>query len=154
MSCWGLRAEIVVDEKTAATLNLVASRLLDLEPGDVKALTPLAGALEHVRRIAERFRRVNSGARVDVAIFSDGRANVPLGEESVVSSALVAGETKAPLALAAEQYRALAATLGGRALMTFVNLDAYEASPHMCELADLSKGRSFALNEIVAKIPS
>jgi Mg-chelatase subunit ChlI len=154
VSCWGPRAEVVVDENTGRNIDLVASRLLDLEPGDVKALTPLPGALEHVRRIAERFRRANSGAQIDVAVFSDGRANVPLGEESQISSALARGDAKALLDLAAEQCRALAGAIGGRATLTFVNLDAYEAYPLMRELAGIAKGRYFALNEIVAKIPS
>ncbi len=154
VSCWGPRAEIVVDENTGRNIDLVATRLLELEPGNVKALTPLAGALEHVRRIAERYRRANPGALVDVAIFSDGRANVPLGEESLISSALADGDSKALMALAAEQCRALAATIGGRASLTFVNLDAYEAYPLMRELAALGKGRYFALTDVVAKIPS
>jgi Mg-chelatase subunit ChlI len=154
VSCWGPRAEVVVDENTGRNVDLVASRLLELEPGDVKALTPLAGALEHVRRISERFRRANAGAQIDVAIFSDGRANVPLGEESQISSALARGDAKALLELAAEQCRALAGAIGSRAALTFVNLDAYEAYPLMRELAEISKGRYFALNEIVAKIPS
>lgn len=154
VSCWGPRAEIVVDENTGRNVDLVASRLLELEPGNVKALTPLAGALEHVRRIAERYRRANAGAQVDVAVFSDGRANVPLGDESVITSALASGDSKALMELAAEQCRALAATVAGRASMTFVNLDAYEAYPLMRELAAISKGRYFALMDVVAKIPS
>ncbi|GAC1414048.1 MAG: magnesium chelatase subunit D family protein [Candidatus Velthaea sp.] len=154
VSCWGPRAEIVVDENTGRNVDLVASRLLELEPSDVKSLTPLAGALEHVRRIAERFRRANPGAQVDVAVFSDGRANVPLGEETLISQALASGDTKSLVDLAAEQCRALARTIAGRASMTFVNLDAYEAYPLMRELANISKGRYFPLMEIVAKIPS
>jgi Mg-chelatase subunit ChlD len=154
VSCWGPRAEVVVDENTGRNVDLGASRLLELEPGNVKALTPLAGALEHVRRIAERFRRANSGALVEVAIFSDGRANVPLGDESVISAALAAGDSRALLDVAAEQCRALAASIAGRATMTFVNLDAYEAYPLMRELTAISKGRYFALTDIVAKIPS
>ena len=154
VSCWGPRAEVVVDENTGRNIDLVASRLLELEPGNVKALTPLAGALEHVRRIAERFRRANSGALIDVAIFSDGRANVPLGEESLISSALANGESKALMELAGEQCRALAATIAGRAAMTFINLDTYEAYPLMRELAAIANGRYFALTDIVAKIPS
>jgi magnesium chelatase subunit I len=154
VSCWGPRAEVVVDENTGRNVDLVASRLLELEPGNVKALTPLAGALEHVRRIAERFRRANSGALIDIAVFSDGRANVPLGDESVISSALAAGDSKALMELAAEQCRALAATIAGRAAMTFVNLDTYEAYPLMRELAAIAKGRYFALTDVVAKIPS
>jgi magnesium chelatase subunit I len=154
VSCWGPRAEIVVDENTGRNVDLVASRLIELEPGSVKALTPLAGALENVRRIAERFRRANSGALVDVTVFSDGRANVPLGDETLISSALASGDTKALMALAGEQCRALAATIAGRATMTFINLDAYEAYPLMRELAAIAKGRYFALTDVVAKIPS
>ena len=154
VSCWGPRAEVVVDENTGRNIDLVASRLLELEPGNVKALTPLAGALEHVRRIAERFRRANSGALVEVAIFSDGRANVPLGDESAISMQLAAGDSKALMDVAAEQCRALAATIAGRAAMTFVNLDTYEAYPLMRELASIAKGRYFALTDVVAKIPS
>jgi magnesium chelatase subunit I len=154
VSCWGPRAEVVVDENTGRNIDLVASRLLELEPGNVKALTPLAGALEHVRRIAERFRRANSGALVEVAIFSDGRANVPLGDESVIAAQLAAGDSKALMDVAAEQCRALAATIAGRAAMTFVNLDTYEAYPLMRELASIVKGRYFALTDVVAKIPS
>ena len=154
ISCWGPRAEIVVDENTGRNVDLVASRLLELEPGNVKTLTPLAGALEAVRRIAERYRRANPGSHVDVAIFSDGRANVPLGEESVISSALAAGDSKALMELAAEQCRALAVTIAGRAALTFVNLDTYEAYPLMRELAQLAKGRYFALMDVVAKVPS
>jgi Mg-chelatase subunit ChlD len=154
VSCWGPRAEIVVDENTGRNIDLVASRLLELEPDSVKALTPLAGALEHVRRIAERFRRANPGAVVEIAVFSDGRANVPLGDESVIASALANGESKALMELAAEQCRALAATIAGRAAMTFINLDAYEAYPLMRELATIARGRYFALTDVVAKIPS
>jgi Mg-chelatase subunit ChlI len=154
VSCWGPHAEVVVDENTGRNIDLVASRLLELEPGNVKALTPLAGALEHVRRIADRFRRANSGALVDVAVFSDGRANVPLGDETLISSALAGGDTKALVELAAEQCRSLAAAIAGRAAMTFVNLDAYEAYPLMRELAIIAKGRYFALTDVVAKIPS
>jgi magnesium chelatase subunit I len=154
VSCWGPRAEVVVDENTGRNIDLVASRLLELEPGNVKALTPLAGALEHVRRIAERFRRANSGALVEVAVFSDGRANVPLGDESAIASQLAAGDSKVLMDVAAEQCRALAATIAGRAAMTFVNLDTYEAYPLMRELASIAKGRYFALTDVVAKIPS
>ncbi len=96
ISCWGPTAEIVVDEHTGRNIDLVASRLADLEPGAVRALTPLAEALEHVRRlIGERFRRANPGAEVDVAIFSDGRANVPLGGETLLQRALARAERAA-----------------------------------------------------------
>ena len=56
--------------------------------------------------------------------------------------------------VAAEHCRALAATIAGRAAMTFVNLHAYEADPLMRELASITKGRYFALTDVVAKIPS
>jgi hypothetical protein len=56
--------------------------------------------------------------------------------------------------LAAEQGRALVATIAGRAAMTFVNLDAYVAYPLMRELAAVAHGRYFALTDIVAKNPS
>lgn len=154
VSCWGPHAEVVVDEKTGRNVDLVASHLMDLEPGDVRALTPLPEALEHVRRISERFRRAHPGAQVDVAIFSDGRANVPLGEESQIARALAAGDARALTELATEQCRALAGALAGRATMTCVNLDAYEAHPLMREIAEISHGRYFALTDIVAKIPS
>ena len=154
VSCWGPHAEIVVDENSGRNIDLVASRLLELSPQNIKALTPLAGALEQVRRIAERFRRAHSGAHIDVAVFSDGRANVPLGNESVVAAALAGDDAKHLMELSAEQCRALAATIAGRAAMTFINLDAYEAYPLMRELAAIAKGRYFALTDIVAEIPS
>jgi len=58
---------------------LVASRLDELASEAVRALTSLPEAFERARRIGERFRRAHPGAEVDVAVFSDGRANVPLG---------------------------------------------------------------------------
>ena len=39
-------------------------------------------------RILERFRRAHPGAEVDVAVFSDGRANVPLGGDAMLAAAL------------------------------------------------------------------
>ena len=79
ISCWGPAAEVVVDEHAGRNVELVAERLMELEPGTTRVLTPLPDALEHARRIAERFRRANPGAAVEIAVFSDGRANVPLG---------------------------------------------------------------------------
>jgi hypothetical protein len=71
-----------------------------------------------------------------------------------MSSALAGGDSKVLMELAAEQCRALAATIAGRAALTFINLDAYEAYPLMRELAGITKGRYFALTDVVAKIPS
>ena len=154
VSCWGPSAEVVVDENTGRNIDLVASRLLDLEAGEGKALTPLAGALEHVRRITERFLRANSGAQVDVAIFSDGRANVPLGAENEIAAALKNGDPRQLVAVAGEQCRAIAGAIAGRAAMTFVNLDEFEAYPLMRELAKNSRGRYYAITDVVAKISS
>ncbi len=154
VSCWGPEAEVVVDENTGRNVDLVASRLESLDPGEARALTPLAGALEHVRRIAERFRRAHPGANVDVAVFSDGRANVPLGDPAQVAAALAGGDARAITELATEQCRALAAAIAGRVALTCVNLDRYEAHPLMREIADIARGRYFALTDVVAKIPS
>jgi magnesium chelatase subunit I len=154
VSCWGPEAEVVVDENTGRNVDLVASRLESLDPGEARALTPLAGAIEHVRRIAERFRRAHPGANVDVAIFSDGRANVPLGDPAQVATALASGDARALTDLATEQCRALAAAVAGRVALTCVNLDRYEAHPLMREIADIARGRYFALTDVVAKIPS
>jgi magnesium chelatase subunit I len=154
VSCWGPNADVVVDENTGRNVDLVAQRLETLDPGEGRALTPLAGALEHVRRIADRFRRAHPGATVDVAVFSDGRANVPLGDSSRVAAALAGGDTRALVDEATEQCRALAAALAGRANIACVNLDRYEAHPLMRELADIANGKYFALLDIVAKIPS
>ena len=154
VSCWGPFAEIVVDENTGRNVDLVAARLEELEPGDVRALTPLPGALEHVRRIADRFRRANPGGTVDVAVFSDGRANVPLGDPADVANALAAGDARALGETAAEQCRALAGVIGTRAHLTCVNLDAYEAHPLMREIAEIGRGRYFALADVVARISS
>jgi Mg-chelatase subunit ChlI len=154
VSCWGPQADVVVDENTGRNVDLVASRLESLDPGEARALTPLAGAIEHVRRIAERFRRAHPGANVDVAIFSDGRANVPLGDPAQVANALASGDARAITDLATEQCRALAAAIAGRVALTCVNLDRYEAHPLMREIADVARGRYFALTDVVAKIPS
>ena len=154
VSCWGPEAEAVVDENTGRNVDLVASRLESLDPGEARALTPLAGALEHVRRIAERFRRAHPGANVDVAVFSDGRANVPLGDPARIAEVLAGGDARAIAELATEQCRALAAAIAGRVALTCVNLDRYEAHPLMHEIADIARGRYFALTDVVAKIPS
>jgi Mg-chelatase subunit ChlD len=53
---------------------LGASRLDELAPEAVRALTPLPAALERARRIGDRFRREHPGAEVDAAVVSDGRA--------------------------------------------------------------------------------
>jgi Mg-chelatase subunit ChlD len=151
ISCWGPSAEVVVDEHTGRNIDLVASRLADLEPGTVRALTPLAEALEHVRKLTERFRRANPGAEIDVAIFSDGRANVPLGGETLLQQALAEQRSGELVEIAAEQCRHIASTLAGRANVTCVNLDEYEACPLMREIATLARGRYFALNDVVAK---
>jgi Mg-chelatase subunit ChlI len=152
ISCWGPRAEIVVDENTGRNIDLVASRLDELEPGSVRALTPLAEALEHARRISERFRRAHAGAEVDVAVFSDGRANVPLGGEAQFAELLATDRGRELLELAGEQCRHIAAALAGRVNLTCVNLDEYEAYPLMRELATLARGRYFPLSSVVAKI--
>jgi Mg-chelatase subunit ChlI len=88
ISCWGPHATIAVDENTGRNVDLVAARLDELEPGAVRALTPLPEALELARTIAERFRRAHAGAEVDIAVFSDGRANVPIGGEAMLAAAL------------------------------------------------------------------
>ena len=154
VSCWGPQADVIVDENTGRNVDLVASRLEALDPGEARALTPLAAAIEHVRRIAERFRRAHPGANIDVAIFSDGRANVPLGDPAQVAHALAGGDARAIAELATEQCRALAAAVAGRVTLTSVNLDRYEAHPLMREIAEIARGRYFALTDIVAKIPS
>ncbi len=152
VSCWGPRAEIVVDENTGRNIDLVAARLDDLEPGAVRALTPLPEALELTRTIVERFRRAHPGAEVDVAVFSDGRANVPLGGEAMLAAALDGEGARELAELAVEQCRHIAAQLAGRVNLTCVNLDEYEAHPAMRELAALARGRYFPLSAVVAKI--
>jgi Mg-chelatase subunit ChlI/Mg-chelatase subunit ChlD len=152
ISCWGPRAEIVVDEQTGRNIDLVAARLDELGLGAARALTPLAEALELARSIADRFRRANAGAEIDVAVFSDGRANVPLGGEALLAAA-TDGESARELAeLSCEQCRHIAAQLAGRVNLTCINLDEYEAHPLMRELASLSRGRYFPLSSVVAKI--
>jgi len=153
ISCWGPAADVVVDENVGRNVDLVAGRLAELEPDESRTLTPLADALEQARKIAERFRRANPSAQVEIAVFSDGRANVPLGGEPELLRLLAANADGRTLSdEAAEQCRALAARLAGRANTTFVNLDAYEASGLMRELATLAKGRYFAIDDIVARI--
>ena len=153
ISCWGPSAEVVVDEHAGRNVELVAARLSELDPGETRALTPLPDALDRARRIAERFRRANPSADVEIAVFSDGRANVPLGGEAELTRVLEAGgDARALTATAGEQCRTLAARLAGRATTTFVNLDDFESSGLMRELADLARGRYFALSDIVARI--
>jgi Mg-chelatase subunit ChlI len=153
ISCWGAAAEVVVDESAGRNVELVAAHLGDLEPGETKALTPLPDALEQARRIGERFRRANSGAEVEIAVFSDGRANVPLGGERELAAVLADGETARSVAeRAAEQCRTVAARLAGRATTTFVNLDEYEACGLMKELGEIARGRYFAVRDVVTKV--
>ncbi len=153
ISCWGPAADVVVDEHAGRNVELVAARLTELDPGETRALTPLPDALERARRIAERFRRANPSAEVDIAVFSDGRANVPLGGEAELTRVLEGGgDVRALAATAAEQCRTLAARLAGRASTTFINLDDLESSGLMRELAQLARGRYFALSDIVARI--
>lgn len=152
ISCWGPRAEIVVDEGTGRNIDLVAARLDELGLGVARALTPLAEALELARTIADRFRRANLGAEIDVAVFSDGRANVPLGGEALLAAAMEGDSARELAELSCEQCRHIAAQLAGRVNLTCVNLDEYEAHPLMRELASLSRGRYFPLSSVVAKI--
>ena len=152
ISCWGPRAQIVVDENTGRNIDLVAARLDELEPGAVRALTPLAEALELARTIADRFRRAHAGADVDIAVFSDGRANVPLGGEPALAAALESDRADEIAELATEQCRHIAAQLAGRTNVTCINLDEYEAHPLMSEIAELARGRYFPLSAVVAKI--
>lgn len=152
ISCWGPAAEVVVDEHAGRNVELVAARLAELDPGETRALTPLPDALERARRITERFRRANPNAAVGITVFSDGRANVPLGGEAELTRVLAAdGDARGLAATAAEQCRTLAARLAGRAATTFVNLDENESSALMRELAELARGRYFALNDVVAR---
>jgi Mg-chelatase subunit ChlI/Mg-chelatase subunit ChlD len=153
ISCWGPAAEVIVDENAGRNVELVATRLTELDPGATRALTPLPDALERARRIAERFRRANPSADIELAVFSDGRANVPLGGEDELNRHLATGgDVRELAATAAEQCRTLAARLAGRVTTTFINLDDYESSPLMRELAEIARGRYFALSEIVARI--
>jgi len=152
ISCWGPHAQIAVDENTGRNIDLVAGRLDELEPGPIRALTPLPEALELARTIAERFRRANPGCEIDVAVFSDGRANVPIGGEAMLARALDGDGGRELAELATEQCRQIAALLAGRANLTCVNLDEYEAHPLMRELATIARGRYFPLSAVVAKI--
>jgi Mg-chelatase subunit ChlI len=153
ISCWGPAAEVIVDEHAGRNVELVATRLSELDPGTTRTLTPLPDALDRARRIAERFRRANPSADVEIAIFSDGRANVPLGGEAELNRVLDGGGDARGLSdAAAEQCRTLAARLAGRASTTFVNLDEYESSTLMRELATIARGRYFAMNDIVARV--
>ncbi|MBD5635064.1 MAG: ATP-binding protein [Candidatus Eremiobacteraeota bacterium] len=152
ISCWGPHAAIAVDENTGRNIDLVAARLDELEPGAVRALTPLPEALELARTIAERFRRAHSGAEVDIAVFSDGRANVAIGGEAMLAAALDGDGARELGELASEQCRQIVAQFAGRANLTCVNLDEYEAHPLMRELASLARGRYFPLSAVVAKI--
>ncbi len=152
ISCWGPHAELAVDEHTGRNIDLVAARLDELEPGAVRALTPLPEALELARTLVERFRRAHTGAEIDVTVFSDGRANVPLGGAALLAAALEGDGARDLSELAGEQCRHIAAQFAGRANLTCVNLDEYEAHPLMRELASLARGRYFPLSAIVAKI--
>jgi Mg-chelatase subunit ChlI len=142
ISCWGPHATIAVDENTGRNIDLVAARLDELEPGAVRALTPLPEALELARTIAERFRRAHAGAEVDIAVFS----------EAMLAAALDGDGVRELGELAAEQCRHIASQLAGRAKLTCVNLDEYEAHPLMRELATLARGTYFPLSSVVAKI--
>ncbi len=152
ISCWGPHATIAVDENTGRNIDLVAARLDELEPGAVRALTPLPEALELARTIADRFRRAHAGAEIDIAIFSDGRANVPIGGEAMLAAALDGDGARELAELATEQCRQIATQLAGRANLTCVNLDEYEAHPLMCDIAALARGKYFPLSAVVAKI--
>jgi Mg-chelatase subunit ChlI len=153
ISCWGPDAAVIVDENVGRNVELVAERLTELEPDESRALTPLPDALEQARRIAARFRRANPSADVEIAVFSDGRANVPLGGGSELAAFLASGkDARSLIDAAAEQCRTLAARLAGRATTTFVNLDSLESSSLMRELASIARGRYFALNDVVARL--
>ncbi len=150
ITCWGARAELVVDENTGRNIELVAAHLEELG-AQMRALTPLAEALELARTVAERFRRAHSAAEIDLAIFSDGRANVPLGMEDALAVA-DRDEARELADLSCEQCRHIAAQLAGRANVTCVNLDEYETHPLMAEIASLARGRYYPLSSVVAKI--
>jgi Mg-chelatase subunit ChlI len=153
ISCWGPHAEVIVDENVGRNIELIAERLGELEPDETRSLTPLPDALEQARKIATRFRRANPSGEVEVAVFSDGRANVPLGAGTDLASYFEGGGDARTLAdAAAEQCRTLAARLAGRTNATFINLDTYESSSLMRELAEISRGRYFSLNDIVARL--
>jgi len=153
ISCSGPAAQVVVDENAGRNVELVATWLREYQGGQARALTPLPDALDQARRIAERFRRANPGAEIEVAVFSDGRANVPLGGEAELARLIAAqGDARALSETAADQCRTLVARLAGRAATTFVNLDDYETCALMRELAAIAKGRYFAVNDIVARV--
>jgi magnesium chelatase subunit I len=153
ISCWGPAADVVVDENVGRNVELVASWIAELESGETRALTPLPDALDQARRIAERFRRANPTAEVEIAVFSDGRANVPLGGEPEFRRLLALdGNGRGLSETATDQCRTLAARLAGRATTTFVNLDEFESSALMRELATIAQGRYFALSDIVARV--
>ena len=153
ISCWGASADVVVDESAGRNVELVAQRLTELASDETRALTPLPDALEQARRIAERFRRAHPSSGVEIAVFSDGRANVPLGGEPELMRFLATGADARGLSdEAAEQCRTVAARLAGRTTSTFVNLDDFESSALMRELASLARGRYFALSDIVARL--
>jgi len=153
ISCWGPSADVLVDENAGRNVDLVALRLAELTPNGARALTPLPDALEQARRITERFRRANPSADVEIAVFSDGRANVPLGGQDELARLLAAtSDTRGLSDTAAEQCRTVAARLAGRAATTFINLDDFESSALMRELAALARGRYFALNDVVARV--
>ena len=98
-------------------------------------------------------RRANPSADVEIAIFSDGRANVPLGGAAELDRILAGGGDARGLSdAAAEQCRTLAARLAGRASTTFINLDEFESSALMRELAQIARGRYFAMNDVVARV--
>jgi Mg-chelatase subunit ChlI len=153
ISCWGPHAEVIVDENVGRNIELIAERLGELEPDETRSLTPLPDALEQARKIATRFRRANPSGEVEVAVFSDGRANVPLGAGTDLASYFAqGGDAKGLAEAAAEQCKTLAARLAGRTTSTFINLDTYESSSLMRELADIARGRYFSLNDIVARL--
>jgi Mg-chelatase subunit ChlI len=153
ISCWGPSADVIVDETVGRNVELVAMRLAELSPSETRALTPLPDALEQARRIAERFRRANPSADVEIAVFSDGRANVPLGGEPELATVLAGnGDVRGLSTTAAEQCRTLAARLAGRTTTTFINLDDFESSTLMRELATIARGRYFAINDVVARL--
>ncbi len=150
--CWGPRAVVAVDEQAGRNVELVAARLDELADGSQRALTPLPEALELARGVADRFRRAHPSAEIALAVFSDGRANVPLGGEELLELALEEGGSRQLAELATEQCREIATQLASRVELTCVNLDAYEAYPLMRELATLAGGRYFPLEAVVAKI--
>jgi Mg-chelatase subunit ChlI/predicted transcriptional regulator len=155
ISCWGASADLIIDENVGRNVELVAQRLSELTTDEKRTLTPLPDALEQARRIAERFRRANPNGDVEIAVFSDGRANVPLGGEAELRAFLESGaDARGLTEIAAEQCRTLAARFAGRATSTFVNLDGFESSALMRELASIARGRYFAINDVVARVSS